>query len=391
MSADARACAAVTEELLRLGFDVPEAAYGQDLIGLGVNSVALVQVLSALEDRYDADIDMDGLFAAPLTVERMAARFAAAGPPGTAPGAPAPGAAEPAASEPAAPPHVPRHEPNSTRSPVSETAAGYPHLTASGMGALLPWEPGDTLEAAGPRIRRAAMDSGCALVRGLTLDEERFKLLVRSLGTTVDHRFGEGQADLLKLNASREEGKVVTGRGPLPLHTDGLLVGERVDLIILYAAEFSDAPGSGETFVCDQLAAWREMPEALRRVIEERELEYLVTERGYFPTVPESWYTIPTTRDYGRVRSLNLTTAFPPGVLRSWDVRVKGMDGAASERFFAELDAFLHSPRYSYTHRWEVGDLLVIDNQRTLHGRTAISPGGTRVLYRGQLTLARPA
>lgn len=384
MSADARARAAVTEELARLGFDVPEAAYGQDLIGLGVNSVALVQVLSALEDRYDADLDMDGLFAAPLTVERLAAHFVAVGPPGTAPGAPAPGAPEPAA-----PSHVPAHEPT-LRRPVSDTS-GYPHLTASGMGALLPWEPGDTLEAAGHRIRRAAMDTGCALVRGLTLDEEQFKLLVRSLGTTVDHRFGEGQADLLKLNASREEGKVVTGRGPLPLHTDGLLVGERVDLIILYAAEFSDAPGSGETFVCDQLAAWREMPEALRRVIEDRELEYLVTERGYFPTVPESWYTIPTTRDHGRVRSLNLTTAFPPGVLRSWDVRVKGMDGAASERFFAELDAFLHAPRYAYTHRWEVGDLLVIDNQRTLHGRTAISPGGTRLLYRGQLTLAQPA
>lgn len=269
---------------------------------------------------------------------------------------------------------------------------GHQQLTPSGMGTVLPWTPDSPIEDLAERVKRAALDSGCALVRGVELDEDSFKLLVRSLGDTVDHKFGEGQADLLKLNASRDEGKVVTGRGPLPIHTDGLLVGERVDLIILYAAEFSDIPGSGETYVSDQLTAWDEMPEHLRRVLDEHEIEYLVRERGYFPTVPEGWYTIPTTRDYGRVRSLNLATAFPRGFSqRSWQVRVKGMDQERSDQFFDELDAFLRLERYTYTHRWRVADLLVIDNQRTLHGRTAISDGGTRVLFRGQLTLSGTA
>lgn len=262
-------------------------------------------------------------------------------------------------------------------------------LTPSGMGEAIPWNPDSPIGELARRSKQAALRSGCALVRGVTLDEDAFKMLVRSLGDTVNHRFGEGQADLLKLNASREEGKVVTGRGPLPLHTDGLLVGEGVDLIILYAAEFRDVPGSGETYVSDQLTAWAEMPGHLRRVLDDYEIEYLVTERGYFPTVPEDWYAIPATRDYGRVRSLNLATAFPPDVTpRSWEVRVKGMDTESSDRFFTELDLFLRSQRYTYTHRWQVGDLLIIDNQRTLHGRTAISPGGTRVLFRGQLTLS---
>ena len=185
---------------------------------------------------------------------------------------------------------------------------------------------------------------------------------------------------------------MVTGRGPLPLHTDGLLVGERVDLIILYAAEFSDTPGSGETYVSDQLTAWDEMPEHLRTVLDEREFEYLVEERGFFPSVPEDWYTIPNTRDYGRVKSLNLASAFPEGIeQRSWQVRVKGMERDRSDRYFAELDGSLRSERYTYQHRWAVGDLLIIDNQRTLHGRTAISARGTRVLFRGQLTLPEGA
>ncbi|MFB8027806.1 TauD/TfdA dioxygenase family protein [Streptomyces sp. NPDC056465] len=262
-------------------------------------------------------------------------------------------------------------------------------LTPSGMGALLPWDPATSVQDLARRARRVALDSGCALVRGVELDEADFKVLVRSLGDRVDHKFGEGQADLLKLDASRDKGKVVTGRGPLPVHTDGLLVGERVDLIVLYAAEFSDVPGSGETYVSDQLTAWDEMPEHLRRVLDEHELEYLVTERGYFPSVPEDWYTIPTTRDHGRVKSLNLATAFSRDVeQRSWEVRVKGMAPARSDAFLTELDAFLRAERYAYTHRWRAGDLLIIDNQRTLHGRTAISEGGTRVLFRGQLTLS---
>ncbi|MFF5897123.1 TauD/TfdA dioxygenase family protein [Streptomyces argenteolus] len=265
-------------------------------------------------------------------------------------------------------------------------------LTPSGMGSLLACDPQDSVEDLALSARRAALETGCALMRGVRLDEDGFRLLVRSLGDTVDHKFGEGQADLLKLNASRDKDKVVTGRGALPLHTDGLLVGERVDLIILYAAEFSDVPGSGETYVSDQLTAGEEMPAHLRRVLDEHEIEYLVTERGYFPTVPEDWYTIPTTRDHGRVKSLNLATAFAPDAEpRSWDVRVKGMERSASDAFFTELDTFLRGDRYAYTHRWQVGDLLVIDNQRTLHGRTAISDGGIRVLFRGQLTLSGPA
>jgi alpha-ketoglutarate-dependent taurine dioxygenase len=264
-------------------------------------------------------------------------------------------------------------------------------LTESGLGAVLAAGADEPIEELVPRVREAALERGVALVRGLDFDEPSFQHLVRLLGHTVDHKFGEGRADLLKLNASRDEGKVVTGRGPLPLHTDGLLVGEQVDLIVLFAKDFSDEPGSGETTVCDQLAAWREMPEHLAEPLANGSLEYLVEERGYFPQVPADWYGIATTRDYGRVRSLNLALRFAPDVPRGWLVRLAGVDEATSDKFFEELSDHLHSPRYLYQHRWQPGDLLVIDNQRTLHGRTAISSDGVRLLFRGQVTLPNAA
>ncbi|AXI78867.1 TauD/TfdA family dioxygenase [Peterkaempfera bronchialis] len=265
-------------------------------------------------------------------------------------------------------------------------------LTESGMGTMISLagsaESTDLADLGG-EIRTAALRSGCVLVKGVDLDEQRFQRLVHAMGRTVDHKFGEGRADLLRLNASHDDGKVVTGRGMLPLHTDGLLVGERTDLIILYAHDFSDAPGSGETSVCDQLSAWGEMPARLRDTLDRAEaLEYLVEERGYFPNVPEGWYPVASVRDYGRVRSLNLALDFPADTVpRGWQVRVPGLAAEESDRFLAELDAYLRGPRFTYQHRWSVGDLMVIDNQRTLHGRTAIGEGGTRVLFRGQITL----
>ncbi|GGV01135.1 hypothetical protein GCM10010495_10200 [Kitasatospora herbaricolor] len=283
------------------------------------------------------------------------------------------------------------------------TTATSRTLTESGMGTVItltgddraPDAGSDTrtpltaLTALGEEVRTAALSGGCVLVKGLDLDEQQFQTLVHAMGRTVDHKFGEGQADLLKLNASHDPGKVVTGRGMLPLHTDGLLVGERTDLIILYAHEFSDAPGSGETFICDQLAAWAEMPDHLRGPLDRAgALEYLVEERGYFPNVPEDWYAVPSVRDHGRVRSLNLALNFPAGTAtRGWQVRVPGLSPEESDTFLGELDAYLREPRFTYQHRWSVGDLVVIDNQRTLHGRTAIGAGGTRVLFRGQITL----
>ncbi|MFE1963077.1 TauD/TfdA dioxygenase family protein [Streptomyces sp. NPDC059479] len=69
-----------------------------------------------------------------------------------------------------------------------------------------------------------------------------------------------------------------------------------------------------------------------------------------------------------------------------FEVRVPGLPPHESDQFLAKLDAFLRGPRFTYQHRWTVGDLLVIDNQRTLHGRTAIGAGGIRVLFRGQIT-----
>ncbi|MEU9982923.1 TauD/TfdA family dioxygenase [Streptomyces sp. NPDC050856] len=272
------------------------------------------------------------------------------------------------------------------------TQSGVSALTPSGFGAL--WDDGTQAD---PRtVRELALRSGVAVVKDQRFTKEGFREFVSGLGDKVSYDdndgVGYGFTDILHLDGTREEGKVITGRGGLPLHTDGVLLGTQVDLIVLYAAEVRELRADGATLVCDQIKAWHELPDDLRAVLDRGHLEYMATERGYFTSVPEGWYRIPTFRDYGRVKSLNLALPFQADeALASWDVRVPDVSAEESERFFTALRAHLSADRYLYEHRWAAGDLVVIDNQRTLHGRRGLADSASRKLLRGQVTLAEVA
>lgn len=92
----------------------------------------------------------------------------------------------------------------------------------------------------------------------------------------------------------------------------------------------------------------------------------------------------PVTKQRDR-KCLGVSLQIPPDVDRSWNLRVKGRAKAESAALLDELDTFLYQKRYLYQHLWRVGDLLIIDNYGTLHGRTAISGNGARCLFRGQV------
>ena len=47
--------------------------------------------------------------------------------------------------------------------------------------------------------------------------------------------------------------------------------------------------------------------------------------------------------------------------------RVGGMDEAEGSALIEELIGFATQPRYVYSHRWQVGDVLIWDERATLH------------------------
>jgi len=70
-----RVRAAIFKELESRGYTVSESEHDLDLISAGVNSAALIQILSALEDVYEIDLDTERMFSGPVTVARLAAEI----------------------------------------------------------------------------------------------------------------------------------------------------------------------------------------------------------------------------------------------------------------------------------------------------------------------------
>ncbi len=74
----------------------------------------------------------------------------------------------------------------------------------------------------------------------------------------------------------------------------------------------------------------------------------------------------------------------------STEVEVIGVDAAHGAALVERLRAHLLQPRFAYTHRWQVGDIVYWDNQATLHARNAFDPSERRVLKRISLGGSRP-
>lgn len=270
-----------------------------------------------------------------------------------------------------------------------QTARQAARVTASGIGRIA---GSSELELPPNQLREFILDSTFAVFEGVELDDDGLRHIASKLGQLVRYRdesaaVGYGYGDILKLDADPGGGKVITGSGMLPLHTDGVLLGTMVDFSLLYCVSHSGSEASGSTLVCDQVAAWRDLPNRLGDELRRRGLEYNAQETGYFPTVAgKHWYGIPLTRTFERGPALNIAFPFESGSPAAWEVRVAGLNDEDSEALLSETSEFFCRDTYTYRHHWKAGDLLVFDNRYTLHGRSAIQ-GGDRQLLRAQVVM----
>ncbi|BCL75853.1 hypothetical protein JHS3_15890 [Jeongeupia sp. HS-3] len=72
------------------------------------------------------------------------------------------------------------------------------------------------------------------------------------------------------------------------------------------------------------------------------------------------------------------------------EVELLGIAPAEGEALIARLREHIVQPRFRYTHRWSVGDIVHWDNQATLHARTAFPAAERRTLKRVSLAGSRP-
>lgn len=250
----------------------------------------------------------------------------------------------------------------------------YKPLTPSGKGALI--------------TDRKVTDFSVAEIRDLIFRHEwlAFKnnpvslteaeTYLRNFGTLVENDRRKGA--VLQIDASKkEEGEVLLGQGYLPLHRDGALMGYNIELVGIFCVVHKNVTG-GRTFITDIDNACKEVPQEILDVVRERGIEGRPVDRYYLKGA-DQWHKIAGFIDVGGKSYLNVGFPSPPNEKPSWVLRIPGIDDERCMQWFETMRSILMSDKYCYYHEWEEGDLLLLDNQRTLHGREA---------FRGERALA---
>jgi taurine dioxygenase len=158
---------------------------------------------------------------------------------------------------------------------------------------------------------------------------------------------------------------------------------------LLYSAVAPEE--GGDTIFADATTAYDDLPDSVKERIENlravHSMAYLVdqelkTNPHKKPLTPEERERTPDVEQplvrihpvTGR-RSLLLGSMMISGVV--------GLDEADSTALLDQLHAHATSAKYLYRHRWSVGDLVIWDNDATMHTRTACDHKlHHRLLYR---------
>ena len=177
------------------------------------------------------------------------------------------------------------------------------------------------------------------------------------------------QNGILKLDGSKKE-EVLLGEGFMPLHRDGAFMGNDIALVGICCVEYQNVTGGGRTFISDIASAIREVPASMLDVIREKGIEGKPVD-SYYTKPSDTWLPIPGFIEVGGASYLNVIFPYGPGEKPSWLIRIPGIEDEQFQAIIETLCAALFSEKYCYYHEWSEGELLLLDNRRTLHGREA--------------------
>lgn len=163
----------------------------------------------------------------------------------------------------------------------------------------------------------------------------------------------------------------------VPLHWDGAFY-KTPKKLLFYCTETSGS--GGETFFVDTSLVWESFTETEKEICRKVKLRYETEKLSHYGGVFET-NLVATHPDTGKTilrlaekveTELNPVKLTISGVLDPW-------------AFYEWLVNKFYSAPFLYEHRWEVGDVLVIDNFRYLHGRRELLSNKNRSFKRIQI------
>jgi taurine dioxygenase len=308
---------------------------------------------------------------------------------------------------------VGRNEPVSTAaaSGVNTLASFHVIQTGAALGAEI---KGVDLSLPVPEDVRAALRQAWAdhlvlLFRGQDIDDHQLiaaagifgpphdsasRKYHLSVGKKVDNRFMISEHPSVSIISNLDEnGDPVKDNGSLGSyevvwHTDNSYVAIPPAGSMLYALVIP-VNGGGDTSFNNQYLAYEELPDDLKRAIagksqvhdSSRNSAGVLRPGVRLPTKPEE--VEGPVHPLVRLHPLTGKPALYLGRRRVWPSNyIVGMDNADSEALLDRLWAHATQPKYAWTHRWRVGDIVLWDNRCCMHYRTEVDSSQARVMHR---------
>jgi len=151
----------------------------------------------------------------------------------------------------------------------------------------------------------------------------------------------------------------------------------------------------GDTKFADMCAAYQALPAGMKkklkglRAVRDRNYRYSAFYPNRPALTPEQIAAVPPI-EHPMVRVHPATRELALYVSAGSCSHVVGMNVDEGRELLSKLEEFATQAHYVYSHKWQVGDLVVWDNRSTLHCATPCDPKFRRTMYRVQAIGERP-
>ena len=268
-----------------------------------------------------------------------------------------------------------------------------------GVGAVVDVDDGDALllqdlpPADAEALRTAFANNSVTLIRGASLDPASHLAITRTLGEPDIHPVESirlpGQPEIIEIAHTPEtiaEGSTPGGPdeivGLLDWHADLMYTPSPSRGALLRALEVPKE--GGETAFLDTTLAYEALEESTKSRLVGQQAVYRLRGnlfRARSRSVDDDQFSevchpilhlVPETQ--------KIALSISPAA-----IRIDGVGEAESERLLSELHQHSVQERFIYVHRWQVGDLIILNNKRTLHSAFGHKRKYTRLLHRTTL------
>jgi len=269
----------------------------------------------------------------------------------------------------------------------------------------------------------AWLEHGILLFRQGQVTTAQHMALSRCFGDLEKHPmpeiWAEGEPYLIELGGSkRGPAYMYNGDqlrlGRLPWHRDTAYTVDICKGAILRLVEVPDE--DGETLFADSQKAYEQLPEKLKRRVENLEFKATLRIGPLQQSGPgATWYSVRPplqdeypieTPDIGMETIQRYPAVVHPVVIKHPETGKKclypsptyvdefiGLNEVESDMLLAEIVGYLTDPANVYAHRWQMNDMMLWDNRRFLHAAYGFHPRyqrkGLRTTLAGSLKSGR--